>query len=413
MGREWLTADNMEIIRLVADHGPLTSRGVLDLIEGYRSAPSNHQMINRLVEKGVLEQVPGSRVSTYQLTTMGTELNDEHGAWGEKRCGSCGLVKPLAEFSRNRSMSDGHQGWCKECAREYKLVHKEKKENPSPYQKPTAPTPVPKRYATKARKLGMSLQSLVLLHMIAVNGPTTLGELRALTGNSLNVEQTRVEDLQESGLVRRDLDASRVRYAFSATKKGIDLLDEARLSGLDLLGTDDPERVEEEEEEPATRTTPDKDDRMRTIDMCLTPEQIDTLSALKGGPASLHAIAARTGKTTNAETPRLERLVVRGLVSKSFRNGYAVFSANTEEVKAVAAGLMALLEGLVDPTKVPPFELPTQAGIEFYATRDGREERFATYSTGSDHVYISGSLVVTAEDMRQNWSSFRRMDYES
>lgn len=35
-----------------------------------------------------------------------------------KRCGSCGATKPLAEFNRKRSSSDGRQQTCRECHRD-------------------------------------------------------------------------------------------------------------------------------------------------------------------------------------------------------------------------------------------------------------------------------------------------------
>jgi hypothetical protein len=36
-----------------------------------------------------------------------------------KRCNTCGHVKPLAEFVKRQSSSDGHAGWCRECAAAY------------------------------------------------------------------------------------------------------------------------------------------------------------------------------------------------------------------------------------------------------------------------------------------------------
>lgn len=37
-----------------------------------------------------------------------------------KRCSKCRLVKPLTDFARNRSRSDGHAHYCKSCSKEHK-----------------------------------------------------------------------------------------------------------------------------------------------------------------------------------------------------------------------------------------------------------------------------------------------------
>ena len=34
-----------------------------------------------------------------------------------KRCTKCGEVKPLAEFTKDKSKRDGHSPWCKVCER--------------------------------------------------------------------------------------------------------------------------------------------------------------------------------------------------------------------------------------------------------------------------------------------------------
>ncbi len=34
-----------------------------------------------------------------------------------KRCSSCGVAKPLTDFHRNRTRTDGHQSFCKTCQR--------------------------------------------------------------------------------------------------------------------------------------------------------------------------------------------------------------------------------------------------------------------------------------------------------
>ena len=33
----------------------------------------------------------------------------------EKRCGACGLPKPVDEFHAANTKADGRQSWCKEC----------------------------------------------------------------------------------------------------------------------------------------------------------------------------------------------------------------------------------------------------------------------------------------------------------
>lgn len=43
-----------------------------------------------------------------------------------KRCGTCGEVKPVVEFSRNKSAGDGLQYSCKRCAAEYQQANKAK-----------------------------------------------------------------------------------------------------------------------------------------------------------------------------------------------------------------------------------------------------------------------------------------------
>jgi hypothetical protein len=43
-----------------------------------------------------------------------------------KRCGKCGEVKPLDDFSRSAESSDGHQRWCRGCHREYRLANRDR-----------------------------------------------------------------------------------------------------------------------------------------------------------------------------------------------------------------------------------------------------------------------------------------------
>ena len=38
-----------------------------------------------------------------------------------KKCGKCGNIKPIVEFSLNRGKADGYHYWCKVCAEEIEL----------------------------------------------------------------------------------------------------------------------------------------------------------------------------------------------------------------------------------------------------------------------------------------------------
>ena len=50
----------------------------------------------------------------------------------EKRCPKCDTIKPISDFYRDKSRSDGHDGHCKKC----KLKNREKwlKSNPDYYK---------------------------------------------------------------------------------------------------------------------------------------------------------------------------------------------------------------------------------------------------------------------------------------
>ena len=53
-----------------------------------------------------------------------------------KVCTKCGKEKPIEEFVRNKTKSDGMQPWCKECRRKYRLEHQdEEKERSRRYNK--------------------------------------------------------------------------------------------------------------------------------------------------------------------------------------------------------------------------------------------------------------------------------------
>tara|TARA_Y100000593_G_scaffold69925_1_gene128371 strand:- start:690 stop:1400 length:711 start_codon:yes stop_codon:yes gene_type:complete len=41
----------------------------------------------------------------------------------EKKCGKCGVVKPLDEFHKHKKLKDGRQYNCKECRKEHKKQH--------------------------------------------------------------------------------------------------------------------------------------------------------------------------------------------------------------------------------------------------------------------------------------------------
>ena len=43
-----------------------------------------------------------------------------------KKCGKCGLVKPISKFNKNKNKKDGLNGWCKECRKEYRDNNKKK-----------------------------------------------------------------------------------------------------------------------------------------------------------------------------------------------------------------------------------------------------------------------------------------------
>lgn len=47
----------------------------------------------------------------------------------EKKCSRCGLIKPIAEFSYDRSSKDGYGYWCKSCAKE-----KYREKHPKPHR---------------------------------------------------------------------------------------------------------------------------------------------------------------------------------------------------------------------------------------------------------------------------------------
>lgn len=40
-----------------------------------------------------------------------------------KRCTKCGVVKPVSEFSKNRTCKDGYHSHCKECGVEYRRIY--------------------------------------------------------------------------------------------------------------------------------------------------------------------------------------------------------------------------------------------------------------------------------------------------
>lgn len=44
-----------------------------------------------------------------------TSMSDSGGSEGSKRCGDCGMVKPLADFPRNRRCKDGRHTYCRPC----------------------------------------------------------------------------------------------------------------------------------------------------------------------------------------------------------------------------------------------------------------------------------------------------------
>ena len=44
----------------------------------------------------------------------------------EKRCSHCGVVKPLSEFTKNRTTNDGLSYWCKDCVKEVYPSYKKK-----------------------------------------------------------------------------------------------------------------------------------------------------------------------------------------------------------------------------------------------------------------------------------------------
>ncbi len=49
-----------------------------------------------------------------------------------KKCGKCKKTKPLSSFFKKSNSVDGHQGYCKQCSREYRCKHYE--EQPEYYK---------------------------------------------------------------------------------------------------------------------------------------------------------------------------------------------------------------------------------------------------------------------------------------
>jgi len=47
----------------------------------------------------------------------------------KKECGVCSKLRPLAEFNKNKSSSDGHRSKCRDCDRKYKSKNKNKIRN--------------------------------------------------------------------------------------------------------------------------------------------------------------------------------------------------------------------------------------------------------------------------------------------
>ena len=45
---------------------------------------------------------------------------------GMKWCGTCGIIKFLSEFNKDKSSNDGYQGKCRNCEKEYKKDNKER-----------------------------------------------------------------------------------------------------------------------------------------------------------------------------------------------------------------------------------------------------------------------------------------------
>ena len=54
---------------------------------------------------------------------------DEEGNLISKECNICHEVKPVSEFSKNKSKTDGLQLKCKECNKEYDKKYKEEKKD--------------------------------------------------------------------------------------------------------------------------------------------------------------------------------------------------------------------------------------------------------------------------------------------
>lgn len=57
-----------------------------------------------------------------------------------KRCTKCGETKPLAEYHRDASTSDGHARWCKACVRAAGMAYYHRQRSPAE-AKPPAWTP--------------------------------------------------------------------------------------------------------------------------------------------------------------------------------------------------------------------------------------------------------------------------------
>jgi hypothetical protein len=143
-----------------------------------------------------------------------------------------------------------------------------------------------------------------------------------------------------------------------------------------------------EAERSATELAPERDERVIAWESIVKHEAFRV--CFKEDRPLLHAMLDRLSSLAEAE-------------------------ATIERVKVWAVdyfGALDISEGL-DAALTPPkpFELPTEAGVRFYATKNGEEELFTTYTDGDVCAYRGAAGFETAVSIMANgWTDHRLLE---